>query len=326
MFIRLEYNQYMKPLLSILMPAYNHEKYISQAIESALAQKTSFNYEIIINDDCSTDKTYFIAQEYAKKYPDKIILIRSPENQGLMKSYKNLLNKAQGKYISFLETDDYFIDELKSQKSIDFLEHNPDYGIVGGAYLKVDANNNILGNNDSDFDVDPDWYPKLLCRNRLAGVLTICFVKEYFDKICNIDEFISLGFKTFDYPTWLLLTANYKGKYFHYDGKFFGAYRILSSSISNTTNYNKRKNFEDNITTIQEYIINKCGFRNTDKFEYEECQNKRYLLLALHFRNLKDYLYYAHKIKSHETKYKIMHYFPLLWYLQHIVRIKKEFL
>ena len=80
----------MQPIVSILMPTYNHEKYISQAIESALSQKTQYDWELLINDDCSTDNTRKVAQEYAEKYPEKIKLIYPETNQGLMKSYKRL--------------------------------------------------------------------------------------------------------------------------------------------------------------------------------------------------------------------------------------------
>ena len=59
-------------MISVLMPTYNHEKYISEAITSFIKQKTSFPVELIINDDCSTDNTYKIALKFQSKYPDKI--------------------------------------------------------------------------------------------------------------------------------------------------------------------------------------------------------------------------------------------------------------
>ena len=120
------------PIVSILMPTYNHEKYISQAIESVLAQETSYRYELLIHDDKSTDTTLKIAQEYAKKYPDKIFLLTEKENQGLLKSYKKL------------ESDDYWIDKNKLQMQIDFLENNYDYGIVAGDIRNIDENGNTI--------------------------------------------------------------------------------------------------------------------------------------------------------------------------------------
>ena len=120
----------MEKLISILMPTYNHEKYISQAIESTLMQKTNFNYELLIHDDCSTDSTLSIARNYTEKHPDKIRLFTESENQGLLKSYKKLIENSKGKYLAILESDDFWIDENKLQIQVDFLEQNPDYAIT----------------------------------------------------------------------------------------------------------------------------------------------------------------------------------------------------
>lgn len=132
------------PIITILMPAYNHERYISQAIESVLAQKTNYPYELLIHDDCSTDSTLTIAQNYATKFPDKIKLFTEKENQGLIKSYKRLIEQSNGKYLAILESDDYWLDENKLQIQIDFLESNSDYGIVAGDIISIDENGNII--------------------------------------------------------------------------------------------------------------------------------------------------------------------------------------
>lgn len=132
------------PIVTILMPAYNHEKYISQAIESVLAQKTNYPYELLIHDDCSTDNTLTIAQNYATKFSDKIKVFTEEENQGLLKSYKRLIEQSNGKYLAILESDDYWLDENKLQIQIDFLESNSDYGIVAGDIISIDENGNII--------------------------------------------------------------------------------------------------------------------------------------------------------------------------------------
>lgn len=132
------------PIVSILMPTYNHERYISQAIESVLAQETSYRYELLIHDDKSTDTTLKIAQEYAKKYPDKIFLLTEKENHGLLKSYKKLIGYSKGKYLAILESDDYWLYKNKLQMQIDFLENNYDYGIVAGDIRNIDENGNII--------------------------------------------------------------------------------------------------------------------------------------------------------------------------------------
>ena len=132
------------PIVTILMPAYNHERYISQAIESVLAQKTNYPYELLIHDDCSTDSTLAIDQNYTTKNPDKIKIFTEEENQGLLKSYKRLIEQSNGKYLAILESDDYWLDKNKLQIQIDFLESNSDYGIVAGDIISIDENGNII--------------------------------------------------------------------------------------------------------------------------------------------------------------------------------------
>jgi glycosyltransferase involved in cell wall biosynthesis len=117
------------PDISIAMVAYNQEKFVGEAIESVLMQKTRYAYKIIIAEDFSTDNSRKIIVEYQKKYPDKIKLILQDKNVGASQNNVDLLSNLEGKYIAALEGDDYWTDPLKLQKQVDFLEANPDYAI-----------------------------------------------------------------------------------------------------------------------------------------------------------------------------------------------------
>lgn len=117
-----------KIMVSICCITYNHEKYLKQALDSFLMQKTSFNYEIIIHDDASTDGTKKIIKEYEKKYPNIINPIYQSENQyskGEKPSFI-AMQKAKGKYIALCEGDDYWCDENKLQMQVNYLEKNPE--------------------------------------------------------------------------------------------------------------------------------------------------------------------------------------------------------
>ena len=118
------------PLVSICCLAFNHKKYINQALNGFLIQKTTFPIEILIHDDASTDGTAEIIKEYEKKYPDLIKPIYQIENQyskGISISYSFNFPRAKSKYIALCEGDDYWTDPNKLQKQVDFLENNPDY-------------------------------------------------------------------------------------------------------------------------------------------------------------------------------------------------------
>lgn len=133
------------PLLSVFMITYNHEKYIAEAIESALMQKTSFKYEIVIGEDCSTDQTRETVLEYATRYADKVKPIYQERNVGANKNAASVREACKGKYIALLEGDDYGIDPLKLQKQVDFLEAHPDFSICFHRAKKVDTEGRDLG-------------------------------------------------------------------------------------------------------------------------------------------------------------------------------------
>jgi glycosyltransferase involved in cell wall biosynthesis len=121
-------------LVSILCLTYNHEKYISQAIDGFLSQMTRFHFEILVHDDASTDKTADIIREYAKQHPAVIRPILQDDNlfsrEGFIGITKTLLNQASGKYIAFCEGDDYWHDPLKLQKQVDAIEADEDISLV----------------------------------------------------------------------------------------------------------------------------------------------------------------------------------------------------
>lgn len=120
----------MKPLVSICCITYNHEKYVSEALDSLLMQDTTFPYEIIVHDDASTDRTTEIIRKYERKYPHKIRTIYQTENQyskGKKVTFECVLPNIKGDYIAFCEGDDYWSDKKKLQKQIDFLIKHKDY-------------------------------------------------------------------------------------------------------------------------------------------------------------------------------------------------------
>ncbi|WP_426064989.1 glycosyltransferase [Flavobacterium sp. DSP2-3-1] len=117
--------------VSIFMLTYNQEQFIAQTIESILMQKTNFTYQLVIGEDCSTDTTRIICEKYVTHYPQKIKLLLSLEkNIGLIANYMRTIAACDGKYIAICDGDDYWIDELKLQKQVDYLESHPDFSIV----------------------------------------------------------------------------------------------------------------------------------------------------------------------------------------------------
>lgn len=115
-------------VVSVLLMTYNKKKYIKEAIDSILSQKTDFKYELIIRDDASTDGTDLIIKEYQKKYPDiiKPIFIKKNEFNKNTRLIKEMLAYSKGKYIAFMDGDDYWIDDNKLQKQVNYMEEHLD--------------------------------------------------------------------------------------------------------------------------------------------------------------------------------------------------------
>ncbi len=118
--------------VSVISLAYNHEKYIRDALEGFVTQKTDFKFEVLIHDDASTDNTAAIIREYEEKYPDIIKPIYQNENQhskGVKITRDIVFPRAKGEFLAWCECDDFWIDPNKLQMQYDFLVNNPEYSI-----------------------------------------------------------------------------------------------------------------------------------------------------------------------------------------------------
>ena len=121
-----------KCMVSILCTAYNHEQYLRQCLDGFVCQKTDFPFEVLVNDDCSKDGTADIIREYAAKYPDIIRPFYQSENLFSKMKMPGLFGtvffpNVRGRYIALCEGDDYWCDETKLQRQVDFLETHSDY-------------------------------------------------------------------------------------------------------------------------------------------------------------------------------------------------------
>ena len=243
--------------VSVLMPTYNHEKTIAQAIESFLAQRCTFPIELCICDDASTDATPKIAAKYQQQYPNQITFIAKPVNQGLMRNYQTLLSVAKGQYLSILESDDYWTDPLKLQKQVDFLDANEEYGL---SFTRVSFwQDGVLKQAKNVEEVVAkhanDLYSYMLLRSIIYSPTT-CFRRSFLDAYCNVDEYVRLDFKTFDYPVWLSLARFSK---VHYLPDDTAVYRISGASISNTSDVSKRLKFELAVIKVRHYVVGLYG-------------------------------------------------------------------
>lgn len=124
-----------EPLVSVCCITYNHERYIEDALEGFLIQRTEFPFEILIHDDASTDRTADIVREYEARYPKLIRTIFQTENQyskGRTKvNFEFNFPRAKGEYLALCEGDDFWVDHLKLEKQVDYMRAHPAYSVCG---------------------------------------------------------------------------------------------------------------------------------------------------------------------------------------------------
>lgn len=221
----------MTPVVSICCLTYNHEKFISDAVQGFLMQKTDFPIEIIIHDDASTDNTANIIRDFEHKNPAKLIPIYQIENQwakGLRPSPVFVWPKARGKYIALCEGDDYWTDPYKLQKQVDFLEANPDFFFTFHDCQILDQqtglSQNRVGQRKIDTIVD---LKSVLIQNNVPTASLVFRNKIDFNKLALWFQKTSKG----DYALLVLLAEQGLGKYFP---DVMSVYRIHPEGVWNS--------------------------------------------------------------------------------------------
>ena len=249
----------MTPLVSVLILTYNHEKFIAQAIESVLAQRVNFNLEILIGNDCSTDATGKIVNDYALKHKELIKVFTPSQNLGALKNEKLLFDNASGKYICFLEGDDFWTDEFKLQKQVDFLEANVDCGLTHGDVNHYYENTGITEyrvNKLNSFKVPEGFIFNELMKPEpfFIKTATVCFRKELISIHFDYELAIRENWVLTDWPLWLVIAYHSK---VHYFDEVFATYRLLNESASRTVSPEKKYNFHKSLYRIKQYYIEK---------------------------------------------------------------------
>lgn len=113
------------PLVSVAITAFNSERWLSKALDSVLEQRTDFPTEIVIADDCSKDSTVAIARSYQARDPNRIRVLERSKNLGIQRNYYDTFDNCRGKYIAWLDSDDYWTDPEKLQLQVQTLESDP---------------------------------------------------------------------------------------------------------------------------------------------------------------------------------------------------------
>lgn len=240
------------PLVSVRTSTYNHGPYIRQCIEGVLMQKTNFQFEYIIGEDFSTDETREIVFEYAKKYPDKIRVVTADYNVGSKANGRRCIRKCRGKYMAICEGDDYWTDPYKLQKQVDFLEANPEYGLVWG---RAQIYNENLGVFTGETGSGLLSFDELIVKNTIP-TLTVLIRNEcregYYEYV------LGNNWKMGDYPLWLYIASKSK---IHFMDETFAVYRVSSNTASRPKEISAKIKFIESTADVQLFFAerNNCN-------------------------------------------------------------------
>lgn len=217
------------------MCTYNHEKYIAQAIEGVVMQKTNFKFRLHIGEDASTDSTKNIVLNYSKKYPEIIFPVFHEKNIGPAENTKILFSKCTSKYIALCDGDDYWTDPLKLQKQVDLLESNDNIGLV---YTKSQR---YIQNLNKYIEM-PVTYPKhaaevipLLIRSKYIDTPTTVFRKTILEKVLDIIKIEMTNAIVGDTRIYLETAHNSE---IYFLNEITAVYRVADGSASNPQDIN----------------------------------------------------------------------------------------
>lgn len=241
--------------VSIFMLTYNQEKFIAQAIEGILMQETNFRYQLVIGEDCSTDRTRTICTTYAQKYPEKIKLLLSEKNLGIGANYVRTYRECIGKYVAICDGDDYWIDRRKLQKQVEILEKHPEYKIVYTNNYSLFPSGERMGPKNDGRPVTTSL-EDLVLGNYIPSV-TVLFKNKALTR--EMEKWIP-EFPFGDWPTYLLILSD-GGKIF-YINEPTAVYR--KGGTSTFLRKKKSRAGEVNLTILQ-YLKKEKPFQENQK-------------------------------------------------------------
>lgn len=312
------------PLVSIKCMAYNHERYIADALDSFLMQKTDFPFEVVIHDDASTDNTASIIGEYQEKYPNIVKPIYEKENQ--YSKGDGIINRImdshiRGKYVAVCEGDDYWTDEGKLQKQFNSMERHNEIDICAHAVRKINAaSGKALGmiapeGKDTIIRIES----VIIGGGGFVGTNSLFYRKSAFDNVLPFRKLLEI-----DYT--LQVQGALRGGML-YLSECMSDYRFMSSEGSWSSRYNDEDVVNRNYArwkVMTEQLDVDTNKRYHDIIvKYMDLREIDRLFRFGHYNELKKYRYILESLTGNtKIKYYVMINFPQVYFLLKSIRDK----
>lgn len=264
----------MTPLVSVCVTTYNHERYIAQAIESVLGQRTTFAVEVVVGEDCSTDNTLAICREYEKNYPDRVRVVASESNIGMHHNYRRTIEACRGKYIAMLDGDDWFSDMDKLQIQVEQLEKSG----AAMCYTRSERRG-----EDGSSVIYPEGalhtsFEDMLRLNTAENCTTVALKERILEYYAEVEP-QTKGWLTDDLPMWLWFAAT---QTIVGIDRVTAVHRMLTTSVSHSHQWQKQLDFCYSLDSIMLWFDERYNNSHLQKFLARRRQNRALWLLSYH--------------------------------------------
>ena len=286
-----------KTKISVGVITYNQESTIRQTLDSILVQKGDFELEIVVGEDCSPDGTYAICADYADRYPIVVKLLPNTKNLGIMANFARVMKACTGDYIGICAGDDYWCDEKKLQKQLDYFRTHPDVGVVSTSGYRhfVLRDEMVPGIHPlhpiEDGNIKKFYFSKDYPGGVYAMPLSL-LIKRDLLKYIDFDEFVKRGFPVEDYPMQAILAQNCKWGHINDLCVVYRVYKESATFIS--FDHPKYLQYYKGLANIRRYL--------NELFPDDVCFDENWLQ---EYEFYKEFLLYLHQLDYKKAKHLI---------------------
>ena len=264
----------MTPLVSVCVTTYNHERYIAQAIESVLGQRTTFAVEVVVGEDCSTDNTLAICRKYEEQYPDRVRVVASESNIGMHRNYRRTIEACRGKYIAMLDGDDWFSDMDKLQIQVEQLEKSGAAMCYTRSERRGEDGSSVIYRESALHTSFED----MLRLNTAENCTTVALKERILEYYAEVEP-QTKWWLTDDLPMWLWFSAT---QTIVGIDRITAVHRMLTTSVSHSHQWNKQLDFCYSLDSIMLWFDERYNNRHLQKFLARRRQNRALWLLSYH--------------------------------------------
>ena len=267
--------------LSIHLITYNNEKHIEETLQSILKQNINFTYEIVVGDDCSTDKTLNIINTFASKQPDIFNVLKNEKQLGILENFKTTLDRCRGTYVFDIAGDDLLKSEDALQKMVTVLQNDTNLGFVDSGFDSFDENDNNLTSfkNQKIINATKDDYKNAVLLGKVSPI-GLCYNKDLLYKYVDFDRYLKMNLTIEDYP---ILVDMVMQTNFARIKESLHVYRVHDNSHSHLRNFENHFFLKNQMKTLFDYFSNKYHFSQQINDEYNNNHNKELLFFAGYF-------------------------------------------